>query len=218
MTVIWRFVNKKMFYLFHNRKVVAKFNGVEIVPLNKNFLHHSATLQQQFLWHGFDVAALNLPCLLGKLKFIDNSITKFSKYVLKYISKEVNKSKKIIVVNGPQSVHLFSLYFWKLCSPVAVNLWFRLFKNLLHAAISKQKYLVFSRKCMFVTCILYGRVSWLEWLHHRPSISGVSIQCWLLAQHGHTASTLTRGKLCKLGRETRIKNGMLLCNWYNFID
>ena len=28
---------------------VAKFNGVEIVPANKNFTHHSATLRQQFL-------------------------------------------------------------------------------------------------------------------------------------------------------------------------
>ena len=58
---------------------------------------------------------------------------------------------------------------------------------------------------MFVTCILYGRVSWLEWLHHRPSISGVSIQCWLLAQHGHTASTLTRGNFANWGGRPGLK-------------
>ena len=36
-------------YLATMENFVAKFNGVEIVPANKNFTHHSATLRQQFL-------------------------------------------------------------------------------------------------------------------------------------------------------------------------
>ena len=72
---------KKLFYLFYNRKVVAKFNGVEIVSLNKNFTHHSATLQQQFLSNIF--VSTKAPCksnnyLKMKLKFWQNNIKAYT--------------------------------------------------------------------------------------------------------------------------------------------